>query len=394
LPPRKIIHLDLDAFFCAVEELRDPSLVGKPFAVGGRPEERGVVASCSYAARGFGIRSAMPMSRALHLCPGLLIISSRHGIYGDISDQVMAILLDHTSLLEQISIDEAFLDVSELSESGEQTARSLQTEIYEKLRLPCSLGVASNKLVAKIATDVGKAGAKGSGPPRAITIVPPGQERAFLAPLPVLALWGVGPKTAARLEALSISTIGDLASQSETEMIRLFGKNGHEMALHARGIDDRPIVTSHDVKSISQEITYARDVSREEVLRRTVLELSGGVGYRVRKSSLFFTTVKIKVRWSDFTTLTRQVTLSEPTDQDQAISEAAWTLFKNVWSSGRLVRLVGVGVSGLVLTKGQLSFWDGPSEKGRRLQGAVDSLRDRYGRASVQRGSDLEKKKS
>ncbi|HKZ68683.1 MAG TPA: DNA polymerase IV, partial [Anaerolineales bacterium] len=209
--PRKILHLDLDAFFCAVEEQRDPSLRGKPFAVGGKPEERGVVASCSYAARQVGVRSAMPMSRALKLCPGLLIVSARHRAYGQTSDKVMAVLHDLTPLVEQISIDEAFLDVSDLPQSAEAIARELQRTIRDQLNLPASLGVATNKLVAKIATDVGKAAARTGDYPSAVMVVPPGEEAAFLAPLPAIALWGVGPKTADQLARLGLKTIGDIA---------------------------------------------------------------------------------------------------------------------------------------------------------------------------------------
>jgi DNA polymerase-4 len=249
---RKIIHLDLDAFFCAVEELHDASLTGKPFAVGGRPDERGVVASCSYAARAYGVRSAMPMAQALRLCPGLRILSSHHRLYHEVSAKVMDHLHRLTPLVEQISIDEAFLDVSDLSQDPIDIARLLQESINTDLKLPCSLGVATNKLVAKIANDVGKAATRGSGPPNAITDAPPGQEAAFLAPLPVLTLWGVGPKTADRLSDIGVQTIGDLARLPEKELIGMFGKVGQELWLHANGIDDRPIITEHEIKSISQ----------------------------------------------------------------------------------------------------------------------------------------------
>ncbi len=210
--PHKIMHLDLDAFFCAVEEQRDASLVGKPFAVGGKPSERGVVASCSYAARQSGVHSAMPMARAVKLCPGLLVVPARHGVYSAVSRQVMARLHNLTGLVEQISIDEAFMDVSDLPEPGLVLAQRLQATIREELSLPCSIGVATNKLVAKMATDVGKASRRGGQPPNAIQVVPPGQEAAFLAPLPIQALWGVGPKTAARLNELGVRTVGDLAN--------------------------------------------------------------------------------------------------------------------------------------------------------------------------------------
>jgi DNA polymerase-4 len=384
--PRKIIHLDLDAFFCAVEEQLNPSLRGKAFAVGGRPEERGVVASCSYAARRYGVRSAMPMARALRLCPKLVVVSARHGLYSQVSRQVMAHLHALTPLVEQISIDEAFLDVSDLPQPVEVIARQLQEQVQRDPGLPCSLGAATNKLLAKTATDVGKASFRGEGPPNAITIVPPGQEAAFLAPLPVDALWGIGPKTAERLAEMGIRTIGDLANRTENQLVRLFGKNGYDLALRARGIDDRPIVTSHPVKSISQETTFAKDVREAKVLERTIFQLAAGVGARLRRNRLTGTTVKIKLRWEDFTTLTRQITLEQATDQDREIYQASISLFYKAWKPGQPVRLLGVGVSGLGAHIRQLSLWDGDSEKDRQLQAAIDQLRQRFGKEIILRG--------
>jgi len=226
---RKILHLDLDAFFCSVEEILDPTLKGKPFAVAGRPDHRGVVASCSYAARKFGIHSAMPTSRALSLFPNLILVSGRHGLYGEYSEKVMAILDDTSPLVEKVSIDEAFLDVSDMHQSGKQIALSLQDRIRSEIDLPCSIGVATNKLVAKVANDFGKSRSKRSTPPCAITVVPPGAEADFLAPLPVQALWGIGPKSAQSLNSLGITTIGDLAGMRETDLSALFGRLAPEM---------------------------------------------------------------------------------------------------------------------------------------------------------------------
>jgi DNA polymerase-4 len=387
--PRKIIHLDLDAFFCAVEEQLNPLLRGRAFAVGGRPEERGVVASCSYAARRFGVRSAMPMARALRLCPQLIIVSSRHGKYSQVSRQVMAHLNAITPYVEQISIDEAFLDVSDLPQSGEAIARQLQAQVQQDPGLPCSLGVATNKLLAKTATDVGKASFHGEGPPNAVTVVPPGQEAAFLAPLPVEALWGIGPKTAERLAEMGIRTIGTLASLPESQLMRLFGKNGYDLALRARGIDDRPIVTSHEVKSISQETTFAKDVREAKVLEHTIFQLATGVGTRLRRNQLTGSTVKIKLRWADFTTLTRQMTLELATDQDKDIYQAALSLFHRTWLPGKPVRLLGVGVSSLGAPIRQLSLWDKDTEKDHQLQTAIDELRQRFGKQIVQRGGEI-----
>ncbi len=383
---RTILHLDLDAFFCAVEELRDPSLHGKPFAVGGPPEERGVVASCSYPARRFGVRSAMPMSRALRLCPGLIILSHRHGVYGEVSDQVMQRLGKLSPLVEQISIDEAFVDISSLNEPPGDTARRIQAQVNAELGLPCSIGIAASKLVAKIATEVGKKSAQKGEPPNAITIVPPGQETTFLAPLPVDLLWGVGPKTAAKLAENGIHTIGDLAHRPTEDLVRWFGLNGREMAEHARGRDDRPVVTEHEVKSISQEVTFARDVHDDRQLANTLRELSAQVGRRLRQSDLAGTTVKIKLRWPDFTTLTRQVTLRQPTDQDEEIHETALGLLNKVRPKGKAVRLIGVGVSGLGTPVRQLELWGMNAERSRRLQEALDELQDKFGSKIVRRG--------
>jgi DNA polymerase IV len=392
-PSRKILHLDLDAFFCAVEEQRDPTLAGKPFAVGGQPGSRGVVASCSYPARRFGIHSAMPMSQAVRLCPGLIIVPARHGAYSAVSRQVMVLLHDLTPLVEQISIDEAFLDVTERPEPAAQLARHLQERIHSEHKLPCSLGVASNKLVAKIANNVGKAGARGGGPPRAITVVEPGQEAAFLAPLPCDALWGVGPKTAERLRELQIETVGDIALRPEAYLVELFGKNGYDFARHARGLDDRPVVTEHERKSVSQETTFERDVSDGEVLRRTLRGQSADVSRILKSKGLSGTTVKVKLRWPDFTTITRQVTLPAPTNDAPAIAAAAVQIFDRAWGDKNnpgAVRLIGVGVSGFRSFPGQRTLFDQPDEREERLDSAMQALRARFGPHAIRRASDLE----
>ncbi|MGD0610811.1 MAG: DNA polymerase IV [Anaerolineales bacterium] len=384
---RTILHLDLDAFFCAVEELHDPSLHGKAFAVGGRPEERGVVASCSYVARQFGVHSAMPMSRALRLCPSLVVISHHRGNYREMSEKVMEHLHNLSPLVEQISIDEAFVDISDLHDPPFEIARRLQAQVNRDLSLPCSIGVAKNKLVAKIATEVGKKSAQKGEPPNAITVVPPGQEATFLEPLPVGLLWGVGPKTATRLAAFGIQTIGDLARRPLADLTRWFGENGREMSRHAQGIDDSLVETEHEVKSISQETTFARDVHDDKILADTLRGLAAQVGRRLRQADLAGMTVKIKLRWPDFTTLTRQVTLAQPTDQDEEIYAQALALLAKVRSKGKAVRLIGVGVSGLGTPVRQLELWGAGSEKTRRLQEVLDVLQAKYGRDAIQRGN-------
>ena len=386
---RKIIHLDLDAFFCAVEALHDPALQGKPFAVGGRPEHRGVIASCSYPARLFGVHSAMPTARALQLCPDLIVLPGHHHEYSSYSHRVIAHLHNLTDLIEQISIDEAFIDVSELRAPAQQIAAELQATIMREVQLPCSLGVATNKLVAKIANNVGKRSSRSGTPPMAIKVVPPGEEAAFLAPLPVNELWGVGPKTASELESLGIRTIGDLARWPEADLTARFGKHGYGLVQRARGIDDRPVSTDHEVKSISNEITFARDVADEAKLKRTLCRLSESVGRRLRRAELAGNTVKIKLRWADFTTLTRQVTLTELTDRDDDIYRNAQQLLDNHWPRGKPVRLIGVGVSNLEPPREQLHLWDSASQKGRRLQEALDQVRDRFGRDAIQRAMEV-----
>ena len=362
--PRVILHLDLDAFYCAVEEQRDPILRGKPFAVGGKPDQRGVVASCSYAARRAGVRSAMPMSRALRQCPGLVIVSPHFDLYRAASHQVMDRLHALTPLVEQISIDEAFLDVTGLPGEPETIARELQHTILSNLDLPCSLGVASNKLVAKIASDFGKGTARGAGPPNAITVVPPGSEAEFLAPLLVERLWGVGPKTGARLNEMGVLTIGDLARVPSAELSRLFGKHGEEMSRQAQGMDDSPIVTERETKSFSQEETFARDVGDPARLRALVEEQAASLARQLQTHNLMATTIKLKIRWPDFTTLTRQATLSQTFDDPALIAQTAWQLFEKIWQPGKRVRLLGVGVSGLGSTNRQttrprqLALWE------------------------------------
>jgi len=392
---RKIIHLDLDAFFCAVEELRQPDLRGKPFAVGGRADSRGVVSSCSYAARAFGIHSAMPMARALRLYPELIVVSGHYQDYSRASLQVMEILGRYTALLEQISIDEAFMDLTDLPRDGRSLAEEMQAAIQRECNLPCSLGVASNKLVAKIANDFGKSSHRGSGTyPNAITVVQPGQEAAFLAKLPAQALWGIGPKTGTRLAEFGILTIGQLAQAPIDLLEKEFGKYGPDLAQRARGIDESPVTTEHDVKSISQETTFTRDLKDAHRLHETLRELSEQVAHRLRQDSLTASTVRIKIRWSDFTTLTRQATLTQPTDLDGVICSTATSLFDHLWlPEQKLVRLMGVGVSGLSAHVHQLSLWDTPSEKERRLLDAVDHLQARFGKRVLHRGMDRPPKK-
>jgi DNA polymerase-4 len=390
---RRILHLDLDAFYCAVEEQRDPTLKGKPFAVGGTPDQRGVVASCSYPARKFGVHSAMPMAQAVKLCPDLLIIRGHYRDYGRESRQVMDFLRGLTDQVEQISIDEAFLDITKLTKPSDVIAQMIQSHIASEFSLPCSIGIASNKLVAKMATDYGKV-FKGftDKPPNAIQIVPAGKEEEFLSPLPVDALWGVGPKTATKLRKMEIETIGDLTRVSEKELIDLFGKWGYALSQRARGIDDRPISLTHTTKSVSQETTFAKDIHTEDTLLETIERLSRHVSKRLIKKHVQASTIRIKLRWADFETITRQLTLNQPTNHQETIYNAAVSLFQKSWKMGEPVRLIGVGVSGLAPE--QLTLWDhqnkiSESESEKRLSAAINDLRQKFGDSIVFRGQDI-----
>lgn len=329
------------------------------------------------------------MAHALRLYPPLIVVSSRHGNYGKVSKQVMAFLDELTPLVEKVSIDEAFLDITDLPESGISIARKLQRTIRRQLNLPSSLGIATNKLVAKIANDVGKAAVRSSSPPNAITEVPPGEEANFLAPLPVTSLWGIGDKTAEKLDQMGVKSIGELADFPDNRLIQLFGKYGHDLYLRAHGIDKRPIATSYGIKSVSHETTFAQDVTEREELRRVLLSLSDKVARRLRKANLCGNTIRLKLRWADFTTITRQSTLSHATDQNREIYNAVWDLFVGAWHPSQAVRLIGVGVSGLGPPVRQLSLWEDDFRKEARLLSAVDELRDRYGDKIVIRASNL-----
>lgn len=387
---RKILHLDLDAFFCSVQEILDPSLRGKPFAVGGSPQGRGVVTSCSYAARRYGIHSAMPAAKALALFPQLIFVSGTHARYSDYSDKVMAILDDTSPLIQQVSIDEAFLDVTDMPQSGKTIAQDLQLRIRNEVDLPCSIGVATNKLVAKIANDFGKSNSRKTTAPCAITVVPPGTEAAFLAPLPVQALWGIGPKSAQNLKSLGIITIGDLGSLSDQHAVDMFGRHGVSLRDSALGIDDSPIHHGHEAKSVSNETTFSSDISDYKELLDTLRYLSEKVGARLRKSAQAGSTVHIKLRYGDFSTYTRQTKVPYYTNQDKEIYTAAKQLFDNLWNRSLPVRLLGVGVSDLGEPLRQLDFWSQKNDlREQQLLTAVDHLKEKFGKKIIQRASHL-----
>lgn len=350
--PRAIVHLDLDAFYASVEVLEKPELKGKPVIVGGHSEGRGVVMTASYPARVFGVHSAMPTARALTLCPNAIVLPPRHKLYREYSRQVMAILRSATPQVEQVSIDEAYLDLTDQAKRWDDAvdaAHRIQTQVQEDAGLSASLGVATNKLVAKVASDQNK--------PGGLTVVRPGEEAAFLAPLSVRVLWGVGPVTAAKLAEMGVTTVGDLVGLTEELLQERFGRHGAHMARQARGLDRRPVLTEREAKSVSHETTFSRDLTDVAAMKEQLWRLSQGVAQRLQRSELAAGTVAIKLRYSDFTTLTRQTALSVPTDDERVIYRAALTLWRRAWQRGRPVRLLGVAGRHLSPPVGQLSLW-------------------------------------
>ncbi len=339
---RHIIHADLDAFYATVEQLDNPELLGKPVLVGGRPENRGVVATASYEARPFGVHSAMPMRTAVRLCPQGIIVPPRFTRYRDMSQQVMDVFRECTEVIQPLSLDEAYLDISDAVDEAEGrwplgVALELKRRVKEKTGLTVSVGVSVSKSVSKIASDLDK--------PDGLVVVPPGEEAGFLAPLPVGKLWGVGPKTAERLRAEGVDTIGMLAKQSPEWFGRVFGQRAGAMRLRAVGLDDEPVQTERVTKSVSSETTFPDDIGDTEELRRVLDNLANSVADALDKKGLQGRTVTVKMRLADFTTFTRQTTLAAPSSESGPIRDTAWRLLSAEFTAGRTFRLLGVGVS-------------------------------------------------
>jgi DNA polymerase-4 len=344
---RCILHLDLDAFYASVEEAVNPAIAGQPVIVvmGDAEAKRGAVATASYAARGFGVRSAMPVAQARKLCPQGVYLPVRHRLYEEYSRKVMDRLRREAPLLEQVSIDEAYADITALQEQGEvaDIASRLQELVLQESGLSASVGVAFNKLTAKMAS--------GHRKPGGLTVVAPGYEAAFLAPLGVEQLHGVGPKWAARLRELGIETIGDLATADLDLLRENFGPRlGRELQDHAAGRDDRQVVTYRETKSLSAEQTFFEDVSDPRELWRQIREMSADLAGRLTSHGLLARNVAIKLRFNDWRTITRAVTLSAPTDQAQDIAGAAALLMRRAWKRGTPLRLLGVRVSNFIET--------------------------------------------
>ncbi|MGE5528180.1 MAG: DNA polymerase IV, partial [Patescibacteria group bacterium] len=340
---RSIIHLDMDAFYASVEQHDYPELRGKPVIVGGRPGSRGVVSTCSYEARAFGVRSAMPLREAARRCPDGIFVPVRMGRYIEVSRQVFAILDGYTPLVEPLSLDEAFLDVSgceRLFGPAACIARRIVTEIRDRLGLSASVGIAPNKFLAKVASDLKK--------PGGFVVVRPGEEEDFLADLPLSRLWGVGPKTGEALARLGIRGMAALRAVPREALQASLGETGALLYDLCRGRDDRPVAPAESAKSISQEVTFQVDTADREYLAATLLLLADRVALRTRRARVRGRTVVLKLRDLDFVTLTRRRTLDEPTDREETIYAVARDLAESVAWGKKKVRLLGVGLANLV----------------------------------------------
>ena len=383
---RAILHMDLDAFFASVEQLDHPEWRGKPVLVGGSPEGRGVISTASYEARRFGCHSAMPSARAARLCPDAIWAPSRFERYHEMADAVMAILGTFAATVEQVSIDEAYLDVTPTPHHPEHPAAVARaiSERIDALGITCSIGIGTSKTVAKIASDHKK--------PHGITVVAPGEEAAFLGPLPITALPGVGGVTATRLRSAGIRTLGDLGALDALSAESLLGSHGPGLVARARGIDDRPVANEDDVKSVSAEHTFATDMRERAEVEREIGQLVARVVRRLRKKGLAGRTLTVKLRYGDFTTRTASHTLLVASDLEAEILPEALALLRSSWTPGAGLRLLGFAVSGFATPTRQLDLFTAAedTERARRLEQSIDRVRERFGSDALVHGSDIE----
>ncbi|MGB8706723.1 MAG: DNA polymerase IV [Dehalococcoidia bacterium] len=378
---RCILHIDLDAFFVSVEQALAPELVDKPVVVGGRPDRRGVVASASYEARIFGIRAGMPLAQAYRLCPQTIFLQGSFPAYRDASERFMTILADFSPCLEPAGLDEAYLDVTgcELFGTPYQIASRIKERVKKELKLIASVGMASCKVVAKIASDLGK--------PDGLVEVAAGQEKDFLAPLPVANLPGVGKKTEQSLKAMGIKTIGQLAVVPLEVIKNRFGSYGLMIYHYANGMDNREVEPPGEAKSISRETTFAEDTSNKVFLQAMLRYLCERVGAELRQETKHARTIALKLRYSDFETITRRFSSREAIDADELIFTGAVKLLEQALSGKRKpVRLIGIGVSNLVSYGRQLNLLDSRSQRLGHLDKAIDRIRNKYGFTAIQTG--------
>jgi DNA polymerase-4 len=368
-----ILHVDMDAFYASVEQRDDPSLRGKPVIVGGR-SRRGVVLAASYEVRPFGVHSAMPMAQALRLAPQALVIPPHMDRYAEASAEVFAIFRRFTPLVEPLSLDEAFLDVTAsqaLFGDGETIARAIKLAVKHELRLTASAGVAPCKFAAKVASDLRK--------PDGLLVVPPGGVAEFLRPLPIERMWGVGPKTSPKLRALGYTTLGDLARAGENTLERVLGSWGAHIAQLARGDDERDVDPAGAAQSIGAEITHEEDLVDREAIRARLLEHAARVARRLVRAGLSARTVTVKIKYADFSLRTRRTTLSAPANDTDTLHRAAVECLERVPLEGRRVRLTGVSVGGLVAGEAPPAlFPDAAADKRRALEALTARIADKF----------------
>jgi len=379
------MHVDLDAFFVSVEQALNPELKGKPVVVGGRPGGRGVVAAASYEARAFGLHSAMPLKTASRLCPQAIFIEGSFPRYRRASKKFMVILSDFSPFLEPGGLDEAYLDVTgfeSLHGSIRQMALTIKERVLDEAGICASVGIASCKVVAKVASDMSK--------PDGLLEVPRGEEAAFLAPMPVAKLPGIGKKTEQILSGFGINTIGKLARTPLDTLKSQFGASGEGLYLSANGIDDRKVELPGAAKSISRETTFTKDSRNSSFLKATLRYQAEKVGADLRRQGKQTKCISLKLRYADFTTISRSQTLPQATDIDQTIFQAGGILLdKALPSKKQPVRLIGIGVSNLVESGGQMAMLDSSTQKLAQLDKTIDRIRNRYGFSSIQTGQTL-----
>jgi DNA polymerase-4 len=329
----------------------------------------------------------MPMQKAMRMCRALLTVRGHYEYYSKYSKRVMNILQNITPLVEPISIDEAFLDVTDLPQDPKNIALDIQIKIRRETGLPSSIGAATNKLVAKIATNIGKSDHKKPTPPMAIKVIPPGKEKSFLKTLPIGEMWGIGPRSEKLLHDFGIVLIGDIQRIQIEKLEKILGNFAYILKKRALGIDDRLVGNDENVKSISNERTFFNNLEKENEIYSIIKDLSEKVGRRLRKRGLSGRTVRLKIRWPNFDTITRQLTLKQPTNHDSVIFSSAKSLFKKVWAEGKGVRLIGICVSKLESDIHQLSLFNKNFEKEKMLLEALDDLQERFGKEIIKKGS-------
>ncbi len=387
-----IIHGDLDAFYAAIEQRDNPTLRGKPVIVGGDPNSRGVVSTCSYEAREFGVRSAMPLSQAKRLCPEAIFLPVNMKLYRQVSRQIMAIMTNYTPIFEPLSIDEAFLDVSgchTIFGSAQEIARQIKGRVHDEHGLIISMGISYNKFLAKLATELGK--------PDGLYVIEREKVMGLLPSLPVSFLWGAGSKTQGILKKMGIKTMGELCNTPREVLERQLGAGADIFLQLAQGIDHRQVEPDHQCKSMGKEITFEQDSNDKELLDNILLDFSGRLARRLRRQCLLARTVTVKIKYHDFHTITRSKTLAESADSELVFHQTAHEILKKIKLTDTKVRLIGLSLSNFCASdtwQQGLLFEQQVKLENIQLDQTLDNIRDRFGDEIITRASLLNRKKN